>query len=79
MQDDGEAGTARSGGTFDPRRFKGNIQLENHFNECALSMIPCKKKPIKSNSYLMKKKIGQGVNKVVESDDDLNELTFGDG
>lgn len=45
IEEEGVEKTAKAGGTFDPRMFKGNIQLEKHFNECALSMIPFKKKP----------------------------------
>ena len=42
---EGEDETAKAGGIFDPKMFKGNIQLERFFNECALSKIPSRKRP----------------------------------
>lgn len=35
----GIEGGARAGSTFDPKMFKGNIQLHKHLNEVAVSML----------------------------------------
>jgi hypothetical protein len=71
---EGEDETAKAGGVFDPRMFKGNIQLEKHFNECALSMIPSRKIPPQSDSYKMNKKPGQSMKKAPPNLQELQQI-----
>lgn len=52
-QDQGEEATARAGGTFDPKNFKGNAMLFRYLNDVNLSM--CRQKFPQSEATKMKK------------------------
>lgn len=65
---------AKAGGIFDPKMFKGNIELEKYFNECALSKLPSKKVPVQSLSYKLKKKPGMTRMKKAAPIDKATEL-----
>ena len=52
-QNQGEEATARAGGTFDPKNFKGNAMLFRYLNDVNLSM--CRQKFQQSDATKMKK------------------------
>ena len=78
----GEEATARAGGTFDPKNFKGNAMLFRYLNDVNLSM--CRQKFQQSEATKMKK-TGQtgggqkkGKNQLQKDEHVLSEPDLGD-